>query len=188
MKALGYTTCALAMLAVLVTNIAAAEEAMPLQGDHAAHMATGPVPTAPGQEAFGTVQEIVAILEADPATDWSKVDIDALRDHLIDMNEIALTADAAVEHLPDGIKVRVTGKGRTLAAINRLIPAQAQQLAQLGIWQTRAEPIADGIVLTVRSNDPAEVTKIKGLGFFGVITSGQHHQPHHLMIATGQHF
>ena len=28
-------------------------------------------PTLPGQDAFGTIQEIVRILEADPNTDWS---------------------------------------------------------------------------------------------------------------------
>ncbi len=42
--------------------------------------------------AFGAVQEIVEILEADPATDWSKVDIDALRQHLIDMDNVTLHA------------------------------------------------------------------------------------------------
>lgn len=31
----------------------------------------------PGQQAFGTIQEIVGMLEADPATDSSKVDISA---------------------------------------------------------------------------------------------------------------
>ena len=45
-------------------------------------------PTLPGQDAFGTIQEIVQILEADPNTDWSKVNIAALREHLIDMNEV----------------------------------------------------------------------------------------------------
>ena len=30
-------------------------------------------PTMPGQDAFGAIQEIVRILEADPKTDWSKV-------------------------------------------------------------------------------------------------------------------
>jgi hypothetical protein len=45
-----------------------------------------PVPQLSGQDAFGAIQEIVGMLEADPATDGSKVDIDALRDHLLDMN------------------------------------------------------------------------------------------------------
>ena len=51
-------------------------------------------PTLPGQDAFGALQEIVSILEADPHTDWSKVNLEALREHLIDMNEVTLRADA----------------------------------------------------------------------------------------------
>ena len=51
-------------------------------------------PTSPGQDAFGAIQEIVRILDADPTTDWSKVDIGALREHLIDMNEVTLHAAA----------------------------------------------------------------------------------------------
>src|SRR5690348_8597028 len=31
----------------------------------------------PGQDAFGAIQQIVQILEADPTTDWSKVNIAA---------------------------------------------------------------------------------------------------------------
>ena len=37
-----------------------------------------------GHDAFGAIQEIVQILDADPNTDWSKVDLEALRQHLID--------------------------------------------------------------------------------------------------------
>ena len=51
-------------------------------------------PTMPGQDAFGAIQEIVQILEADPTTDWSKVNIAALREHLVDMNEVTLRAVA----------------------------------------------------------------------------------------------
>ena len=51
-------------------------------------------PVIPGQEAFGTIQEIVRTLEADPKTDWSKVDIAALREHLIDMDEVTMRAIA----------------------------------------------------------------------------------------------
>jgi hypothetical protein len=45
-------------------------------------------PTLAGQDAFGAIQEIVQILQSDPKTDWSKVNISALRQHLIDMNEV----------------------------------------------------------------------------------------------------
>lgn len=50
-------------------------------------------PSMLGQDAFGAIQEIVQILDADPNTDWSKVDLEALRRHVIDMNEVTLKAD-----------------------------------------------------------------------------------------------
>src|SRR5690348_4894459 len=50
------------------------------------------VPVQPGQAAFGAAQEIVRMLLADPGTDWSKVNVDALRQHLIDMNEVVMRA------------------------------------------------------------------------------------------------
>ena len=60
---------------------------MPM-GAHAGMHTASTAPTMPGQDAFGAIQEIVGILDADPKTDWSKVDLEALRQHLIDMNEI----------------------------------------------------------------------------------------------------
>ncbi len=55
-------------------------------------------PTMPGQDAFGAIQEVVQILQADPTTDWSKVNIARLREHLIDMNEVTLHAAAERAH------------------------------------------------------------------------------------------
>lgn len=40
------------------------------------------LPQETGQSAFAAIQEIVTKLEADPATDWSKIDIESLRQHL----------------------------------------------------------------------------------------------------------
>jgi len=54
-----------------------------------------------GQDAFGAIREIVRILDADPKTDWSKVDLEALRQHLIDMNEVNATAMSGSRHRPD---------------------------------------------------------------------------------------
>ena len=71
------------------------------------HAVAGSLPTLPGQDAFGAVQEIVRILEEDPDTDWSTVDLDALREHLIDMNEITLHADVRVTRIAGGISATV---------------------------------------------------------------------------------
>jgi hypothetical protein len=143
------------------------------------------LPTMPGQEAFGTIQEIVQILEADPTTDWSKVNISALREHLIDMNELALHAAASERALDNGIEIAVTGQGRTLDAIRRMVPAHVHELNRLG-WNARTEDLPNGVKLIVTSGDPRQVTKLKALGFMGIMVQGAHHQRHHLMMAKGE--
>lgn len=142
-------------------------------------------PTMPGQDAFGTIQEIVQILEADPATDWSKVNIGALREHLIDMNEVALRAVANTRPLDNGVAIAISGEGRTLAAIKRMVPAHARELSQIGLI-AKTEDRVDGIELAVTTGDPKQVAKLKALGFIGIMVLGGHHQPHHLMIAKGE--
>ena len=139
----------------------------------------------PGQDAFGAIQEIVRILDADPTTNWSKVDIGALRQHLIDMNEVTLHAAAEERPLADGVDIAITGEGRTLEAIKRMVPAHAHELNLIG-WTAKTEELADGVRLTVTTSDPAQVPKLKGLGFMGIMVLGSHHQAHHLLIAKGK--
>jgi hypothetical protein len=145
-------------------------------------------PTMPGQDAFGAIQEIVRILEADPKTDWSKVNLEALRQHLIDMNEVTLKADVVAKSIDGGIEVTVTGTGRTVEAIQRMVPAQAHQVDQthLNGWSAKTEPLPNGVLLTVTSSDPPQVKHIRGLGFIGFMASGSHHQAHHLAMAKGE--
>ena len=156
--------------------------------NHAQHMrgSASTVPAMPGQEAFGTIQEVVRILEADPTTDWSKVDIKALREHLIDMNEVTMRAAASERALGNGVEIVVTGEGRTLQAIKRMLPAHVHELDALG-WNARAETLPDGIKLVVTSEDPEQVIKLRALGFMGIMVQGSHHQRHHLMMAKGEH-
>jgi hypothetical protein len=173
-------------------------QGMPMQGmpmQHGAGMMHGMgmqqgasvgAPRLAGQDAFGAVQEIVSLLEADPATDWSKVDLEALRQHLIDMNEVVLKATATPQPVDGGIAITVAGEGRTLPAIQRMIPAHATELAQHAGWKAKADLLANGALLTVTADDPKEVQHIRGLGFVGLMAEGGHHQAHHLAIAKGE--
>lgn len=136
----------------------------------------------PGQEAFGTIQEVVRILEADPATDWSKVNIASLREHLIDMDDLTMRARLSERALENGVEITVTGAGRTLDAIKRMVPAHAQELAGLG-WSTKTQELPSGVKLVVTASEPREAIKIKALGFLGIMVQGTHHQRHHLMMA-----
>ena len=145
----------------------------------------GAVATQPGQGAFAAIQEIVEILAADPKTDWSKVNIDALRQHLIDMNNVTLAANVKNEPIDGGMRFDVTGEGPVRDSIRRMTTAHAATMNGVDGWKFEAAEIEGGASLTV--HPPAkDVDKLRGLGFFGVLTLGMHHQVHHLMIARGE--
>ena len=154
-------------------------------GMHAQQVGAAGTPAIPGQDAFGTIQEVVQILQADPATDWSKVNIAALRQHLIDMNEVTLRAAAAERVLDNGIEIAVTGEGRTLEAIKRMVPAHVSALREIG-WNAKSEDLPNGVRLTVIASESQPLAKLKALGFMGIMVQGAHHQPHHLMMAKGE--
>ncbi len=153
---------------------------------HAGHItATGTIPESQGQSAFGAIAEIVQILEEDPATDWSRVDIDALRDHLIDMEELVLHASVAERSIPGGLELTVTGSGRTVGAIKRMVPAHAGMLRLGRSWKMATALLDNGVVLTATSAERSEEEKIRGLGLFGFMSLGHHHGTHHLARARG---
>ena len=52
-------------------------------------------------------------------------------------------------------------------------------------WTFEAQKIEGGASLTVHA-PPKDAAKLRGLGFFGVLTLGMHHQMHHLMLARGK--
>jgi hypothetical protein len=168
---------------------------MPSPGSdkHAQHrqamhgMAAG-APRLPGQDAFGAIAEVVKILEADPKTDWSKVDLERLRQHLIDMNEVVLHAQVKQSPVPGGVVMDITGAGRTEQAIRAMVVPHAVELDRMPSYAARTELIPGGVRLTVTAkapDDPRAVARLRGLGFIGLLTEGAHHGPHHLAMAKG---
>lgn len=160
-------------------------------GDH--DSASGPqmanstlMPTLPGQDAFGTIQEIVQILEVDPSTDWSKVNIPALREHLVDMNSLAMSAQVHEIAIDGGLKITINGDGETLRAIHAMVLAHAPMIDGTNGWRVKAESLPDGAVLTATAADAKEAIHIQGLGFYGLMVTGSHHPVHHLNIARGE--
>src|SRR5690242_18074884 len=146
-------------------------------------------PTLPGQDAFGALAEIVQILEADPGTDWSRVDLERLRQHLVDMNEAVLRSSVRQTPVKDGLAMEITGAGRTEQAILAMVVPHAAELDRMPEWSARTETIPGGVRLTVtarRAEDARLIARIRGLGFAGLITEGAHHQPHHLAMARGE--
>src|SRR5436305_14133105 len=76
-------------------------------------LAHAQTPTQPGQAAYGAIAEVVRMLEADPNTDWTRVNIEALRQHLIDMDEVTLRSKATQRNVDGGLEMNVIGAGRT---------------------------------------------------------------------------
>ena len=141
--------------------------------------------TEPGQGAFAALAEIVRVLEADPDTDWSKVDLSGLREHLRDMDRLISDAVVTTATLDDGLRMTVTGDAETIATVRRMVPAHAAELSKDERWKVEVEERDDGAVLTVTSDDPAVAGRIRGLGFFGLMASQDHHREHHMMMARG---
>lgn len=175
------------------TAFAAAQTAHSGHGagmDHTTHVNDQPlqntVLTEPGQGAFAALSEVVRVLEADPNTDWGKVDLAGLRAHLVDMDRLVSDTIVVETELPDGLSAMVTGEADTLSTLRRMVPAHAAQLAQDDRWIVEAIDTENGVELRVTSGDPSVVARIRGLGFFGLMASQDHHREHHMMMARGE--
>ncbi len=181
----------LAVLLILPAALSA-QTPPPASHQHVPGMVHSDAPAAratePGQAAFAAIAEIVKILEADPATDWSKVDIEALRQHLMDMDDVTMRAAVRAAPAAGGMTMEVTGTGRVAEAIQRMVTAHAPMLERAGPWRATVAPITGGVRFTVVARDATDagtVARIRGLGFIGLMTQGAHHAEHHLMIAKG---
>jgi hypothetical protein len=156
------------------------------------HHTTAPTagaPTLPGQDAFGAIAEVVRLLEADPGTEWSRVDLERLRQHLVDMNEVVLRSEVTSSSVPGGLAMDITGGPRTERAIRAMVAPHAVELDRMSEWAARTEPIPGGLRLTVTARTPEDaktVARIRGLGFVGLLVQGGHHGPHHLAMAKGE--
>ena len=172
------------ILCILLAPVgASAQEAG--HSTHAMHAGTIAVPTEPGQAAFAAIAEIVAILTADPHTDWSRVDIDALRAHLVDMDRVTLGADVTTRTVPGGASFAITATDEaTRTSIRRMALAHATTMSGTGGWAYAVETTGDGARLTVTGPE-ADAPRILGLGFFGIMAGGGHHPAHHLALARG---
>ncbi len=146
------------------------------------------VPKEGGQSAFAAIAEVVRLLDADPRTDWSKVNVEALRQHLIDMDEVTMRAAVRAEPIDGGAAFIVTGSGRTLEAIRRMTRSRAATGTPDGSVRMSVSDVDGGVRFVALAGNPADaraVARIRGLGFIGVVSLGDHHAPHHLGIAAG---
>ena len=140
--------------------------------------------TEPGNAIFGTIQEAIRKLEADPETDWSEVDMEALRQHLIDMRNVAIFVDVSGRReIDDGLRIRVDATTEKAAvSLDRVLQAHPSQLKRETGWEMRVRERESGYIIRVTTENPEEVEKIRGLGYIGLLAYGAHHQQHHWML------
>lgn len=140
----------------------------------------------PGQSGFAAIQEIVSLLESDTDTDWTKVDINGLRQHLIDMDNVTLRAEVTETSIAGGKRYLVTGAGAIRESVDRMIRAHAETMDGVNGMRISAATLPGATTMTVTVATPTDLLKLEGLGFIGVMALGMHHQEHHLMIAKGE--
>ncbi len=140
----------------------------------------------PGQSAFAAIQEIVALLESDADTDWTEVNIDGLRQHLIDMDNVTLRSEVTATDVPGGKRYLVTGPSSIRGSINRMINGHADTMDGVNGMSISVTSVPGGTLMTVMVSKPKDLSKLDGLGFIGFMTLGMHHQDHHLMVARGK--
>lgn len=147
------------------------------------------MPTLAGEYAFATISEIAGILRDDPDTDWSRVDLAALREHLVDMQHVTIAADVVAEPIEGGARFVVMSDDDAVAdSIRRMTAAHSVVMASndaTTAWRYSQESTTHGAIVTVLSDSPDDVSMIRGLGFHGLMADGDHHRAHHWMIATG---
>ena len=159
--------------------------------DHTKMMAAEKSAAAPqsGQAAFAAITDVVKKLKADPSTDWSKVNLEALRQHLIDMDNVVMRAAVKQANVAGGVSLDITGTGQVSGAIRRMGGMHAMALNEEGNWAAKSSEIPGGVRLVVTAKDAADskaVALVRGLGFAGLFAEGDHHAMHHMMLAKGE--
>lgn len=154
--------------------------------DHGSMPATMLMPTEPGDSSFAAIAEIVQLLSQNSDTDWERVDIDALRLHLVDMTQLVLGATVDAEVVPNGLRMTVSLSGRPGEAASRMVPAHSPVLAGETGWLSDIVSNSETIIWTVTGPEARDAAQIRGLGFFGLMATGDHHREHHIAIAQGR--
>ncbi len=149
-------------------------------------MAATPLKEA-GNAIFGTIQETIKMLDADPKTDWEKVDLEGLRQHLIDMENFTSGVDVLEQkNIDKGVEVVIRAKSKDAHdSLSRALKAHPSMMESETGWTMGVKQDKERFTLTIETQKPAEVARLRGLGYIGVMALGDHHQVHHWLMASG---
>lgn len=189
------------MMGTMAASVLVATEVDHSKMDHSKHMVqmadqnapSSPAPmsasplTEAGNAVFGTIQEAIKQLDANPNTDWTKVDLEGLRQHLIDMENFTIHVDViSSKDIEKGVVVIVKPTtDAAKASLTRALAAHPGMLKQESGWDMTTKAEGDSFILTIETDKPEEVARLRALGYIGVMALGDHHQVHHWGMASG---
>ena len=140
-----------------------------------------------GNAIFGTIQETIKMLDTDPNTNWEKVDLEGLRQHLIDMENFTTGVDVlSQKNIAKGAEIVIRAKSEEAHhSLERALKAHPSMMESETGWTMGVKQNKERFTLTIETQKPAEVARLRALGYIGVMALGDHHQVHHWMMASG---
>ena len=143
--------------------------------------------TEAGTDPFAVIQEAIALLEENPDTDWSTVNIEALRLHLIEMQDMTLNVTVEQQPINLGFMAVITPTtNRALQSMSQVLSAHPSQMKEETGWDMVVTNNNGIFTISVTTDQLQDVDKIRGLGYIGIMAYGSHHQPHHWAMASGE--
>ena len=143
--------------------------------------------TEAGTDPFAVIQEAITLLEANPDTNWSKVNIEALRLHLVEMQDMTLNVTVEQEPIKLGFKAVITPTtNRALQSMSRVLSVHPSQMKEETGWDMVVTNNNGIFTIAVTTDQLQDVDKIRGLGYIGIMAYGNHHQQHHWAMASGE--
>lgn len=158
-----------------------------MSASHMERMTPTPPLKEAGNDVFGTLQEAITALSNDSTTDWRQVDVEKLRQHLLDMGDMTINVEiVSRQDNPAGLEVVIAPTtARAKQALQRVLSAHPKQLEQETGWDMQVTRQNDQYRLAVTTKNTQEIDKIRGLGYIGLMASGTHHQTHHWAMVKG---
>jgi hypothetical protein len=174
-------------LSLMFANPAVTAEEMNRNHGSSADMHHHQMLTEPGNDAFGTIQEVVRKLRENPHTDWSRVNLEALRQHLVDMDNFTKhVSEISKRNIKSGVELEMRADSEaTSQSLARALAAHPRMIKDEFGWDIAVSGKGPVYRMRVTSPRPQDVEQIRGLGYIGIMALGQHHQMHHWIIATG---
>jgi len=99
---------------------------------------------------------------------------------------MTLNVNVTQTRIDNGFKAVVTPTtSRAVRSVAKVLSAHPAQMKVETGWDMQVQNNNGVFTLTVTTNNVKDVAKIRGLGYIGVMAYGDHHQPHHWAMASG---